>query len=133
EMMVCPYSLSFDMGRVGELNASIRIGKSAGFDLRKEGGLGIPAGSSGVQAAMAVSTSTSAPSISRFRSNCSVMELLPREFVDTIESSPAIVVNWRSSGVATEFAMVSGFAPGRLAVTVRVGKSTLGRSLTGRA
>ena len=27
--------------------------------------------------------------------------------------------------------MVSGLAPGRLAVTRRVGKSTLGRSLTG--
>jgi hypothetical protein len=29
--------------------------------------------------------------------------------------------------------MVSGLAPGRLAVTRRVGKSTLGRSLTGSA
>src|SRR5699024_1050176 len=34
-------------------------------------------------------------------------------------------------GVATLDAMVSGLAPGRLAVTMSVGKSTLGRSLTG--
>jgi hypothetical protein len=33
--------------------------------------------------------------------------------------------------VATADAMVSGLAPGRLAVTSSVGKSTFGRSLTG--
>ena len=48
-----------------------------------------------------------------------------------MEFRPAIVENWFSSGVATAAAMVSGLAPGRLAVTSRVGKSTLGRSLTG--
>ena len=37
-------------------------------------------------------------------------------------SGPAIVENWFSSGVATAAAMVSGLAPGRLAVTSRVGK-----------
>ncbi len=46
---------------------------------------------------------------------------------------PATVANWRSSGVATAVAMVSGLAPGRLALTWMVGKSTLGRSLTGSA
>ena len=46
-------------------------------------------------------------------------------------SRPAIVVNCRSSGVATEEAIVSGEAPGRLAETWMVGKSTLGRSETG--
>ena len=34
-----------------------------------------------------------------------------------IVSMPAIVENSRSSGVATEAAMVSGFAPGSTAVT----------------
>jgi hypothetical protein len=34
--------------------------------------------------------------------------------------------------VATDEDIVSGLAPGRLAVTRIVGKSTLGRSLTGR-
>jgi hypothetical protein len=40
--------------------------------------------------------------------------------------------NWFSSGVATAEPMVSGLAPGSDAVTSSVGKSTLGRSLTGR-
>jgi len=43
------------------------------------------------------------------------------------------VANWRSSGVATAEAMVSGLAPGSEAFTWRVGKSTLGKSLTGKA
>ena len=40
------------------------IGCSAGFCLWNDGGAGMPAGSSGVTAAMAVCTSTAAPSIS---------------------------------------------------------------------
>jgi hypothetical protein len=44
---------------------------------------------------------------------------------------PAIVENCRSRGVATAEAIVSGLAPGRLAATWMVGKSTFGRSLTG--
>ena len=45
---------------------------------------------------------------------------------------PAMVENCFSKGVATEEAMVSGLAPGREALTWIVGKSTFGRSLTGR-
>jgi hypothetical protein len=61
-----------------------------------------------------------------------VSSRLRREpLVEVIESRPPIVENWRSSGVATADAMVSGFAPGRLAVTCIVGKSTFGRSFTG--
>ena len=52
--------------------------------------------------------------------------------LELIELSPAMVENCFSSGVATEEAIVSGLAPGRLALTTMVGKSTLGRSLTGR-
>ncbi len=48
-------------------------------------------------------------------------------------SRPAIVVNCRSSGVATAEAIVSGLAPGSAAVTWIVGKSTFGRSDTGRS
>src|SRR6516225_83345 len=40
--------------------------------------------------------------------------------------------NWRSRGVATAEAMVSGLAPGRPEVTFIVGKSTCGRGETGR-
>src|ERR1700694_4501447 len=59
------------------------------------------------------------------------MEVAPSALVDVIESTPAIDENCFSSGVATDEAMVSGLAPGRPAVTLIVGKSTFGRSLTG--
>jgi hypothetical protein len=57
---------------------------------------------------------------------------MPCALAEVIESRPAMVVNCRSSGVATDEAMVSGLAPGSAAETWMVGKSTLGRSLTGR-
>ncbi len=50
-----------------------------------------------------------------------VMELAPRLDVDVMLSMPAMVENCFSSGVATAEAMVSGLAPGRLALTVIVG------------
>jgi len=46
---------------------------------------------------------------------------LPSALTDDIESTPAIMENCFSSGVATDDAMVSGFAPGRLAETWMVG------------
>src|SRR5512136_3003634 len=55
----------------------------------------------------------------------------PRELVDVISVTPAISPNWRSRGAATDVAMVSGSAPGRLADTWIVGKSTRGRGDTG--
>ena len=45
--------------------------------------------------------------------------------------TPAIWPNWRSSGVATVAAMVSGLAPGTVALTWMVGKSTCGSGATG--
>ena len=42
-----------------------------------------------------------------------------------------MAANCCSSGVATDDAMVSGLAPGRVADTVMVGKSTLGSAATG--
>ena len=61
-----------------------------------------------------------------------MIEVDPSELVEVIESSPAIVVNCFSSGVATAEAIVSGLAPARFAETVSVGKSTFGKSLTAR-
>ena len=81
---------------------------------------------------MAAWTSWAAPSRLRLRLNWRVIWVSPRALVELMESRPAMVENWRSRGVATAEAMVSGEAPGRLAVTMMVGKSTLGRSLTGR-
>src|SRR5579862_6315276 len=81
---------------------------------------------------MAASTSRAAPSILRDRSNCKVIEVLPSELDEVISVIPAICPSWRSSGVATEEAMISALAPGRLAETETVGKSTWGRGETGR-
>ncbi len=81
----------------------------------------MPAGSSGITAAIAVCTSTVALSMSRSRSNCIVMPVLPDPLRDTMESSPAIVVNWRSSGLATADAIVPGSPPGSDALTFNVG------------
>ncbi len=62
-----------------------------------------------------------------------VMEVEPCVLDDVIEETPAMMENWLSSGVATAEAMVSGSAPGRLADTRMVGKSTFGNSLIGSA
>ena len=43
-----------------------------------------------------------------------------------------MVEKFFSSGVATPDAIVSALAPGKFALTVMVGKSTVGRSLTGK-
>src|SRR5258708_2562884 len=55
----------------------------------------------------------------------------PWILLEVIQSRTAIVENCLSSGVATDDAIVSGLAPGKLALTTIVGKSTLGRSFTG--
>ena len=46
--------------------------------------------------------------------------------------TPGICANCRSSGAATDVAMVSALAPCQLAVTWMVGKSTCGSGATGR-
>src|SRR5262245_30852193 len=62
-----------------------------------------------------------------------VMLLLPATLTDVIESTPEISENCFSRGVATEDAMVWASLPVRVALTLIVGKSTLGSSLTGNA
>src|SRR4051812_21226546 len=121
------------MGRVVDVTPMKTIGMSEALLFRNDGGLGMPGGSRGVAALIAVTTSTDAPSMLRFKSNCSEMEVEPIELTEVIESRPEIPVNCRSRGVATAEAMVAGEAPGRLALTLMVGKSTVGRSATGRA
>src|SRR5579863_5994132 len=59
------------------------------------------------------------------------MLVVPSVLEDVISVMPAMRPNWRSSGVATEEAMISGLAPGRPAPTVIVGKSTWGSGATG--
>ena len=72
--MVSAYSSRSHSRMVGEVTNRLMIGESPGFSLRNEGGLGMPGGSSGMAAAIAVSTSTVAPSMSRLRSNCRVID-----------------------------------------------------------
>jgi hypothetical protein len=48
----------------------------------------------------------------------------PRELDEVISVTAAMRPNWRSNGVAIDEAIVSGLAPGRLAFTEMVGKST---------
>src|SRR5512142_3020085 len=93
------------------------IGKSAGFTLRKVGGCGIERGSWRWAAEMAACTSCAAASMLRSRVNWIVMLVKPWRDDEVIESMPAMVENWFSSGAATPDAMVSGSAPGRLALT----------------
>src|SRR5208283_890177 len=82
---------------------------------------------------MAAWTSRAAPSMLRFKSNCMVTLVVPRLLDDVISEMPAILPNWRSRGVATEEAMISGLAPGRPAPTEIVGKSTCGSGETGNS
>ena len=67
----------------------------------------------------------------RLRSNSSVIWVLPSVLSEVIEVMPAMVENWRSSGAATETAMVSALAPGYCAVTVMVGTSMRGMAAIG--
>ena len=125
-----PRNAGSESGSRSEVSVRNMIGWSAGLVFRNEGGVGMPGGSNGITSAIAVCTSTAAPSMLRSKLNCSVTEVLPVELVEIIESTPAMVLNWRSSTVATEEAIVAGSAPGSWALTVMVGNSTFGRSLT---
>ena len=59
------------------------------------------------------------------------MRVLPSELEEVISLTPAIRPRERSSGVATDEAMVSGEAPGSEALTIITGKSTCGSGATG--
>ena len=55
----------------------------------------------------------------------------PRALDEVSCDTPEICENCRSSGCATDEAIVSGLAPGRLALTWIVGKSICGSGATG--
>ena len=118
--------------RVSEVMDRMITGASAGLALRYEGLLGSPVGRRLRAALMAACTSRAAPSMLRLKSNCKVMRVEPSELEEVISVTPTMRPRERSSGVATVAAMVSGLAPGRLAKTEMVGKSTCGRGETGR-
>src|ERR1700688_2561839 len=107
------------------------MGESAGLTLRYVGLAGRFAGRYVRAALIAASTSRAAPSIFRLRSNWIVTDVVPRELADVISDTPAMWPNCRSSGVATEDAMIWALAPGSDAPTEMVGKSTCGSGETG--
>src|SRR5215831_5270087 len=111
----------------------MKIGESAGLTFRKIGGFGRLLDNCPAAALMAAWMSWAAPSILRLRSNCTVMLTMPSALVDVIWVTPEICANWRSSGVETEDAIVSGLAPGSVAETTMVGKSTWGSGAIGSA
>src|SRR5579863_6883482 len=117
---------------VSDVSPIIRIGVSEGLIFRQLGFCGRLLGNCPRAALIAACTSRADASILRLRSNCIVMEQLPSELDEVISFSPAMRPNCRSSGVATDDAIVSGLAPGNTAVTIRVGNSTSGRGATGR-
>src|SRR5208283_5391260 len=81
---------------------------------------------------MAAWVSRAAASMLRFKSNCRVTFDPPRLLDEVISVTAAMRPNWRSKGVATDEAMISGLAPGKPALTEIVGKSTWGSGDTGR-
>src|SRR4029450_6948217 len=76
-------------------------------------------------------TSAAAASMSRSRSNSMTIEVLPWVLLALMVLMPSIVANCLMRGVATDFAMVSGDAPGSEAETLMVGKSVRGSAATG--
>src|SRR5512147_1232697 len=88
-------------------------------------------GSRRADLAIMADTSWAAASMFLLRLNWSVICATPCPDTEVMLSRPAMVENWRSRGVATADAMVSGLAPGSDAFTRTVGKSTFGRSETG--
>src|SRR5262249_22206332 len=117
--MVSAYSLIPASGNVeaGERRTRNITGWSAGLTLLYQGGSGICGGNWRAALLIIACTSCAAASILRLRSNCKMIDELPRELVELIELTPAIVENCFSSGRATADAIVSGLAPGRLAPT----------------
>ena len=90
-MVMSPYSWTVDSGSVDELSTTNRTGKSAGFTLRKLGGMIISTGNRRCAIVSAVCTSSAAASMLRLRSNWMVMVLVPCDEFDDIEEMPATV------------------------------------------
>src|SRR4051812_12103694 len=68
----------------------------------------------------------------RLRSNWITIDVEPCTLLAVMVVIDGIVENCLISGVATDFDIVSGEAPGSCAETVTTGKSTLGSAATGR-
>src|SRR4249919_4233923 len=105
-MVMSPYSWTADSGSVDELSTTNNTGKSAGFTLRKLGGIVISIGNRRCAIVSAVCTSSAAASMLRLRSNWIVIALVPCDELDDIEEMPGTVASCRSMMPATDEAMV---------------------------
>src|SRR3954452_6266356 len=114
-MVMSQYSWTVDSGSVAERSTKNSTGKSAGFTLRKLGGIVISIGNRRCAIVNAVCTSSAAASMLRFRSNWIVITLDPCEEIEDIEETPGTVESWRSMTPATDDAIVSALAPGNVA------------------
>jgi len=94
--------------------------------------LRIPEGNIGRAWLMAACTSRAALLTSRFKSNIKEIRVEPSELRELISVTPEIEPKACSNGVATLEAMVSGLAPGKLALTEIMGKSICGNGATGK-
>ncbi len=74
-----------------------------------------------MDAEIADCTSSAASSISRSSSNSSVIRLCPSPLTEDMVETPGMRENCPSSTVATDDAMFSALAPGRVAVTSMIG------------
>src|SRR5580704_720630 len=126
-------SYNCGLGTTSDSSVISNMGWSAGLIFRYLGREGRFEGRKPAAELMAAWTSRAAPLMSRLKSNWSVMFADPTELLDVISVTPAIRVNCFSSGVATDAAITSGLAPGRLALTLMVGKSTSGNADTGNS
>ncbi len=129
-IVVSAYSSSVASGSECDVRAKKRMGAAAGFCFRYDGGR-IVVGRFGSACEIAEFTSSAAASMLRSSANWRVTEVEPSVLIDVMLSMPAMAENCFSSGVATVAAIVSGLAPASEALTEMVGKSTVGRSLTG--
>jgi hypothetical protein len=114
-----------------EVSASAITGACDGFTLRCCGSPGMPLGSWLRAVLIAACTSRAASFMLRSRSKLSWMRALPCELAEFMSTRPGIVPSARSSGAVTFAAMLSGLAPGRLALTSIEGESTCGSGATG--
>ncbi len=114
-----------------DVSASVRIGASAGFVFWYDGGM-MPCGSVRSVCVIAACTSCAAASMLRSSANCTTICVCPRlrrrRHVVDAGDRRELLLERRRHGRRPSFRR---WRPASVAVTVIVGKSTFGRSLTG--
>jgi len=127
-------SLTVVSGSVSEVADSSRIGESAGLTFDRSAAWEGSSANCPLAALIAACTSLAAPSIERLRSNWMVnrgrAEIARRGHLRDAGNLRELPLQRLAR---TEEAMVSGLAPGRLAVIWMVGKSTCGAALPAAA